>query len=147
MKKLLILFLILPIIFLTYSCDETPTEPEDNDTCDTCTTAYKPNIYIYPTETINLKVQIDFPNGGKILESIPHYNNYWNISVTPEGKIDNTYENAILKDNSSICEQFDNLKSIEHCKDNYYFAKRFNENDLSYCDKIISEVIKNECLN
>jgi len=53
--------------------------------------AYKPNIYIYPTETIQLSVTLSFPLGGKILTSIPEYNTGWNVTVEPNGKIDNEY--------------------------------------------------------
>jgi len=51
----------------------------------------KPNIYIYPTEKMQLSVNISFPLGGNILTSIPEYNTGWNITVEPSGKIDNEY--------------------------------------------------------
>lgn len=52
----------------------------------------KPNIYIYPLEAIDLSVQLFFPNGGKIIESIPAYNEAWEINVLPSGLINNEYE-------------------------------------------------------
>lgn len=78
-------------------------EPKDNDNeSDTCTKApdsivvpievYKPNIYIYPKERINLNVKIEFPKGGNVIKSIPLYENSWNVNVDKSGKIDNTYD-------------------------------------------------------
>ena len=88
MKKLLFLVLVIPILFMNHGCDDNPIEPDD---CDTTITAYKPNIYIYPNEKLNLSVKILFPNGGKVIESIPNYKNSWEVTVTPDGKIDDTY--------------------------------------------------------
>ncbi|MBN1184943.1 MAG: hypothetical protein JXB49_21845 [Bacteroidales bacterium] len=53
--------------------------------------AYKPNIYIYPEENIELSVSISFPQGGDIIESIPEYGNGWNVYVDTNGIIDNAY--------------------------------------------------------
>ena len=51
----------------------------------------KPNIYIYPTQQIELNVKLNFPCGGKILDSAPKYLNGWNIQVDPLGIINNYY--------------------------------------------------------
>ncbi len=53
--------------------------------------ALKPNIYIYPTEKMQLLVTLSFPLGGNILTSIPDYNKGWNMTVEPSGEIDNEY--------------------------------------------------------
>jgi hypothetical protein len=53
--------------------------------------ALKPNIYIYPTEKMQLSVNLSFPLGGNILTSIPDYNTGWNVTVEPSGEIDNIY--------------------------------------------------------
>lgn len=53
---------------------------------------YKPNIYIYPTLSIKLNLEITFPLGGSITESIPKYNDGWSVSVDPNGLIDNKFE-------------------------------------------------------
>jgi len=67
-------------------------EPDDDEAeCDTCNMLYKPNIYIYPTENIQLTVKLDFPIGGEIVTSIPEYGNGWNVSVDTNGLIDNSY--------------------------------------------------------
>ncbi|MDP3443827.1 MAG: PKD domain-containing protein [Ignavibacteria bacterium] len=52
---------------------------------------YKPNIYVYPTNQIDLCVKLSFPMGGHIVESIPSYNNGWCVNVTPSGRINETY--------------------------------------------------------
>jgi len=54
--------------------------------------AWKPNIYIYPEEIIELDVNIVFPHGGRITTSIPDYNDGWHITVEPSGIIDGQYE-------------------------------------------------------
>ena len=53
---------------------------------------YKPNIYIYPEETIDLCVSLSFPKGGNIITSIPQYSDGWYVSVEPSGKINGIYD-------------------------------------------------------
>jgi len=50
-----------------------------------------PNVYLYPESTIDISVDISFPNGGRVVESEPPYNNGWDVNVTPEGIIDGLY--------------------------------------------------------
>jgi len=52
----------------------------------------KPNIYLYPEETIELDINIVFPHGGRLRTSIPDYNDGWHITVEPSGIIDGEYE-------------------------------------------------------
>lgn len=52
---------------------------------------YKPNIYIYPLNSINLSVKIEFPQGGNITESIPSYNDGWNVNIDPNGIINSKF--------------------------------------------------------
>ena len=53
---------------------------------------YKPNIYLYPTERININVSLSFPNGGKVTTSIPDYGSGWNdMDIDPSGKINDEY--------------------------------------------------------
>ncbi|MDD2635493.1 MAG: hypothetical protein PHW82_08345 [Bacteroidales bacterium] len=85
----------IPVLFFIYLIIAAPfqsCEQDDNDgECDTCMVVYKPNIYIYPKEQIQLSVIIDFPMGGKIIASIPDYGTGWNVIVDTTGLIDNTY--------------------------------------------------------
>jgi len=53
---------------------------------------YKPNIYIYPENTIDLCVSLNFPKGGKVVTSVPEYNNEWCVAVEPSGKINGNYD-------------------------------------------------------
>jgi hypothetical protein len=53
----------------------------------------KPNIYIYPKESTILDVSLEFPQGGKIVKSIPEYGDGWkNLTVEPNGMINDQYE-------------------------------------------------------
>jgi hypothetical protein len=56
-------------------------------------------------------------------------------------------EGAVLEDDISVCERFEDVANRDFCRDNYYLAKRFNHNDLSYCSQIKLEALKNECFN
>ena len=52
----------------------------------------KPNIYIYPEEQIILEVNVNFPHGGNVTNSIPDYGNGWkNLRVESSGKINNEF--------------------------------------------------------
>ena len=94
----IIKFLGFPFIIISFftisipfqSC-KTDDGSDDIYECDTCIEAYKPNIYIYPKEQIQLLVQLDFPLGGKIIKSIPKYRTGWNIIVDTNGLINNSY--------------------------------------------------------
>lgn len=89
--RLSILFLTAFFFIILHSgCDNCPTETCDEDTSNV--SVYKPNIYIYPTEKIDLSVNITFPNGGKVTESIPDYNTGWDVAVEPNGVINGEYE-------------------------------------------------------
>jgi len=79
-----LLFVFMTIAFLNQSCK--PCDDPNGGSVDK-----KPNIYIYPTETIRLDVVINFPIGGRILTSIPEYVNGWSVSVDPNGTIDGKY--------------------------------------------------------
>jgi len=85
----------LPVLFFLYLIVSVPLQscdPDDDDNePDTSIVVYKPNIYIYPNEPIQLTVKINFPMGGKIVTSIPEYGTGWNVSVDTNGLIDNTY--------------------------------------------------------
>jgi len=68
--------------------DECEDDPQD---CDTCTRVYKPNVYIYPEEKLELDVTLEFPMGGHVVESIPEYGSGWSVTVDTNGLIDNSY--------------------------------------------------------
>jgi len=52
----------------------------------------KPNIYLYPENSIELDLSISFPQTGEVVTSIPEYPDNWkNIKVEPDGTIDGQY--------------------------------------------------------
>ncbi len=53
---------------------------------------YKPNIYLYPKENLEICVNLSFPKGGKVIASIPEYMSGWCVNVTSDGKIDNEFD-------------------------------------------------------
>lgn len=53
---------------------------------------FKPNIYIYPLSRAKLCVELSFPMGGNIVESIPEYAEGWCIDVDTKGKINGKYD-------------------------------------------------------
>jgi hypothetical protein len=82
-------FPLLILMSMIISVPFQSCEPDDN--CSSGNVDYKPNIYIYPEEQLDLNVQIHFPLGGEILTSIPEYGVGWNISVDTNGLINNEY--------------------------------------------------------
>jgi hypothetical protein len=95
MQKFFISGLSVLIILVLNNCKketESITNPVEDDTTDSRWVVYKPNIYIYPQYETNLNVYLKFPNGGKIIQSIPEYNTGWNVFVKQSGLIDNQYE-------------------------------------------------------
>ena len=93
MKNILFLIIVSSLIILQFGCKDKSVEPINNDGKDTSTiVVYKPNLYIYPTEGLTLTIKIEFPNGGEILESVPEYDDAWNVSIKPDGKINDTYD-------------------------------------------------------
>jgi len=95
MQKILFIVFLALLIFIFSNCSkntEAITNSVEEDTTGNRWVVYKPNIYIYPENETNLDVLLKFPNGGKIIESIPEYNIGWNIIVKPSGLIDDQYE-------------------------------------------------------
>lgn len=50
----------------------------------------KPAIYLYPEQDSMINVQLDI--NGKIIKSIPNYENQWSVYATTESIIDNKYD-------------------------------------------------------
>ena len=96
MQKIIFCTIFVFLISIFNNC-ETNTEPisisNEEDTTNTGTwVGRKPNIYIYPEQEINLSVQLNFPNGGEVIKSMPEYGTGWNVNVKPSGLIDDQYE-------------------------------------------------------
>lgn len=52
--------------------------------------AYKPAIYLYPEETLKIKVSLSI--NGEITISEPEYNDGWDVVVEPGGTIESRYD-------------------------------------------------------
>jgi hypothetical protein len=95
-KKMLFALIIFVPVLLYFNCQKNSdsiTGFWEDDTSDNGgPVVRKPNIYIYPTEKINLEVQLKFPHGGQIIKSYPEYSNGWNITVEPSGLINDQYQ-------------------------------------------------------
>lgn len=63
---------------------EVYTKTVSKETCDP-NVAYKPIIYIYPTEELDLTIKLGNPSNLKY--TYPQYNNIWNVRVSPDGNI------------------------------------------------------------
>jgi hypothetical protein len=87
------LVLILGLGSLVGCCKNETTEPSPTPVDTTHgPVVRKPNIYLYPQITQWTSIEVVFPNGGKILESEPHYGNGWLVEIEPSGKINGTYD-------------------------------------------------------
>jgi hypothetical protein len=51
-----------------------------------------PYLYLYPEETTDVTVELEFLQGGHVTESEPPYNDGWNVNVTPDGTINGEYD-------------------------------------------------------
>ena len=92
MKTIKILgFPLLIILYLIMSVPFQSCKPDEDNECDSCAMVYKPNIYIYPTEQLELSLRLNFPMGGKVVTSIPEYGTGWHVTVDTNGLINNTY--------------------------------------------------------
>ncbi|MDI6765823.1 MAG: hypothetical protein QME52_03260 [Bacteroidota bacterium] len=93
MKNIILICLFaIPIFSLITSmgCKKSPTESSDHDS--SIVEVRKPNIYLYPKAKCNLSIKLLFPLGGRIIQSIPSYQNGWNVEVNPSGKINQQYD-------------------------------------------------------
>lgn len=55
-------------------------------------------------------------------------------------------EKSVLNDDIGACDEFEDAQDVLYCKNNFYYVKSLNEEDKSYCNQIIDEVMKNGCL-
>jgi len=91
-RAVFLILAFLPVLLLFNCKKDTSSITGISDSDSLGPIVRKPNIYIYPIEAIDLSIQVSFPNGGQIIESIPAYNGAWEINVLPSGLINNQYE-------------------------------------------------------
>lgn len=123
-----LLFLVGSIVLSFQSC-----KPDEEEVpCDTCMVAYKPNIYLYPVQTEQLKVEVIFPEGGRIIASEPTYNLGWDVEVEPNGRIDGKYDflfyesrqpNRWQRSNGWVVSQTDVARFFDENLSSYGFSK------------------------
>jgi len=77
------------------------------DDSEYCEDVDKPNIYLYPEEAIELDVEIVFPNGGMVVDSVPDYGDGWHVTVEPSGLIDGQYEYLFYEGSLGDYSQYD----------------------------------------
>lgn len=77
---IIISILVILLFYIIYLLSE--INIFDNHSCDK-----KPVIYLYPEEKTDVSVSLDFD--GKLTCTYPEYNNGWNVTAYPDGKIIN----------------------------------------------------------
>ncbi|MCF8296843.1 MAG: hypothetical protein K9H48_15790 [Melioribacteraceae bacterium] len=96
MKKIFVQFTIIIIagFIISLAGCKNSTEPEESVSADSTggSVVRKPNIYLYPTNICSITVKLEFPLGGRIIESEPYYNNGWAVTVNTTGKINDEYD-------------------------------------------------------
>ncbi len=75
MKKLILIVLIFALLFSLCGCVDTNHDD----------VSAKPVIYLYPEETTNVTVKLDY--SGKLTTTYPKYNNGWNVIANPDGTL------------------------------------------------------------
>ncbi len=87
--------------------------------------AYKPVLYLYPTEETNIKVEFEHPE--YLMTTYPKYTNSWNVTAYPNGDLydeDNKYYYALYWDEKIY-------KKVDF-KEGFYVTK---ENAISFLEE------------
>lgn len=82
-KKFYLFLLYMLLIILLCGC----TDKKENEEVDDL----KPVIYLYPLEETDISVELEYD--GKLTCTYPSYNNGWNITAYPNGRIINLDDN------------------------------------------------------
>jgi hypothetical protein len=127
--KLIVLQVIIGTLFLLTSTPFQSCKPHDPN-CDSCnrSVVYKPNIYLYPTERSQISVNIRFPQGGKIITSIPYYGNGWVIDVEPSGLINKKYDYLFYESEQPDVWQLNEGWIIKRSELNIFFTDNMSRN-------------------
>ena len=79
MKKVVCTILLLGLLAAATGCN--PQRPEEEDVC------YKPVIYLYPEETLEVSVTLDY--SGTLTCTYPAYHQGWRVIAQPDGTLTN----------------------------------------------------------
>jgi hypothetical protein len=93
--------------------------------------AEKPNLYIYPTKKTELSVSVSFPQGGEVIKSEPLYNKTWNVSVEPNGKINEKFDFLFYESVQPDKWQYETGWSIKRQELKDFFEKNMDEYGFS----------------
>lgn len=83
--------ILLSVTFQNCATHSRNCKHSDDGTSDSTLMVYKPNVYVYPPKALDLSLKLHFPQGGKIVTSIPEYKSGWRVKVATSGLIDDTY--------------------------------------------------------
>lgn len=57
------------------------------------------------------------------------------------------FEKSVIENNVELCDELNSISRVENCYDNYYLSLKYNKDDMSSCNLIKNEVLRNECLS
>ena len=142
--KLTVIVLITIALLLSISLgcknqSSTPTEPADSSFHDGGVVVYEPNIYIYPKAKLRVSVQLDFPLGGNVIQSIPAYWDGWQVEVEPTGKIDNTYDYLFYESRTPDAYQYHSGWIVSRDSLSMFF--RANLSEAGFSEREISDFL------
>lgn len=101
----------------------------------------KPNVYLYPEKTTKMSVQLEFPNGGRVVKSIPEYGTGWNdITIEPDGTINGKYGYLFYESLNMEFSQFSEGWVVERENLEKFFRK--NMYDYGFRGQEIEDMIE-----
>lgn len=100
----------------------------------------KPNIYLYPEETVYLDITLDFPQGGHVTTSIPEYGTGWNVRVESDGTIDGKYGYLFYESQNPDVFQYRNGWTVENGDLEEFF--RINLSAYGFAGREIEDFIE-----
>ena len=105
---LIAIFVIIAIILSSLFLILYPYYPGYGDDA----VAFKPAIYLYPQETMKIKVSLSI--NGEITTSEPEYNNGWDVVVEPGGNIEGSYDYLFYEARLNYLKTPDEGWCVEH---------------------------------
>lgn len=122
MKKFSVLLLLVFVIFAFTGCIE-PREDEPVD--------YKPVIYLYPEETTEVSVQLNY--NGKLICTYPEYRDGWNVIAESSGALTN------IEDGKEYSYLFwEGISGVEYPMDKGFVVK--GEDTAEFLQNALSEI-------
>ena len=121
MKKLLMLVMMLVMILVVGCSNSGESSEEDNCTNEIPqygvgpdgSVDYKPVIYLYPEEEMEVSVKLDY--NGRFTSTYPPYNNGWKVMAKPDGTL-----YSLENDREYYCLFWEGVSNVE-----YDFSKGF----------------------